>query len=190
MSKDRFCFYSGSAHKDPGFGTGEYLEPFPQAEASNGRRLHRNDYLELGKIMDWRKVLSNFAETPFEWQGKRWNTVEHAFQAEKFRPYSGEKYHEFSLDSQSRLSTSSGLTARKQRKWILLDADQLAEWDARKQDVMKSIWSAKFTQNAQARQVLRRTCPAQLWHRAPRMHEERWVDLEEIRMKLMEQGTE
>ncbi len=170
-------------------GVGESLEPFdknPSKSISmNGRQLYRNDYLELGKIMNWRRVLSNFYEGEFVWQGKRWKTVEHAFQAEKFRPVSQSTYESFSLDSGSALSMASGADARKQRKRILLNDEELASWDTRKQDIMKSIWEAKFTQVDQAREVLRRTCPAQLWHRAPRMREEHWDGLEAVRHKLI-----
>ena len=70
-----FRFYSRSASKPkPGKGKGERLG------AEGG-----GSYTELAKIQDWRKMLSNFWAAPFTLDGKRWNSVEHYYQASKFK---------------------------------------------------------------------------------------------------------
>ncbi len=65
---DRFYFYSKSFDNYPGKGNGE---------------IGNEDYLELNKHKNWRKVLSNFHVYPFIFEGKTYNTIEHAFQSKK-----------------------------------------------------------------------------------------------------------
>lgn len=66
-----FVFYSKSADKKPGKGTGEELSPGA-------------DFSSLAKIPHWRKQLSNMSVSPFELGGKRYLSVENFFHAAKF----------------------------------------------------------------------------------------------------------
>ena len=50
--KSRFVYYSKSADSKPGKGSGEYLNI-------------KDDFTELSKIKNWRKMLSNFYISPF-----------------------------------------------------------------------------------------------------------------------------
>lgn len=90
-----FVFYSGSADKKAGKGTGEYLAAGDEDE-----------YEKLDKIPHWRKMLSNFCihDPPLEIDGMEWATVEHYYQGSKFKKDNPEFYRLFSLDSGSDLS--------------------------------------------------------------------------------------
>jgi len=83
-----FCFYSKSAHKPlPGKGNGESLPP----ELSK-------EYAELSKVDEWRKKLDNFWIQPFTLDNRKWSSVEHYYQASKFRLSHPSFYAKFSLD--------------------------------------------------------------------------------------------
>ena len=89
-----FTFYSKSNDKPlPGKGKGEEI---PDAL--------KQDYKDLAEIVGWRKMLSNFWIEPFELRGKKWNSVEHYYQASKFRIGNPAFYDKFSLDSNSAIS--------------------------------------------------------------------------------------
>lgn len=68
---DVFKFYSMSSNSPPGKGTGETLSSPIET------------YSVLNAIQNWRKVLSNVAETPFEWKGIVWQTAEQAYDSVK-----------------------------------------------------------------------------------------------------------
>jgi predicted NAD-dependent protein-ADP-ribosyltransferase YbiA (DUF1768 family) len=67
---DTLFFFSKSADKLAGKGTNESVNC-------------TKDYDELNKIKDWRKILSNLYFSPFTYQGKTYNSAEHAFQGKK-----------------------------------------------------------------------------------------------------------
>jgi predicted NAD-dependent protein-ADP-ribosyltransferase YbiA (DUF1768 family)/DNA-directed RNA polymerase subunit M/transcription elongation factor TFIIS len=169
---DVFQIFAGSADAAPGKGAGETLVS-PAAT-----------YKELRAIPHWRRTLSNFAVTPFQWKGRQWKTLEHAFQAAKFETIDPELFRSFSLNSGSALSRGSGEDARSERKAVVFTAEQKAAWDARMPALQKELWEAKFSQNPDARKVLLLTGDAQLWHAAPRTPKVHWTDLEEIRGEL------
>jgi len=172
MVRCRLRFYSGSTHQAAGLGAGEWTEK-PEA------------YFELNRTVGWRRMLSNFWIAPFEWRGKRWNTVEHAFQAAKFMDIHTGIAESFTLDSGTVLGQGPGLLARKQRKAIVLSPQQLEEWDAKKGDIMKDLWRAKFSQHPELLQILKWTEDAELWHYIGRGGgSERWFGLEELRSQL------
>jgi len=68
MEEDKLFYYSKSANKQVGKGVNEFVSNY-------------NDYNELNKIKDWRKMLSNFYVAEFTYNGKTYYTAEHAFQA-------------------------------------------------------------------------------------------------------------
>ena len=70
MEEDKLFYYSKSANKQAGKGVNEFVSNY-------------NDYNELNKIKDWRKMLSNFYVAEFTYNGKTYYTAEHAFQAKK-----------------------------------------------------------------------------------------------------------
>lgn len=168
---DKLVFFSASASKPPGKGTGE-------------RVFIDGDYVELARVPHWRRVLSNFHECSFTYRGKRYGTIEHAFQARKIELADPAAAASFALDSGSELASGDGKAARKARKLVVLTAAQLREWDGMKDSVMAEIAVAKYRACEEARRVLKLTGQAQLWHAAPRMAAVRFKHLERIRAGL------
>ena len=95
MYNDRIVFRcsSGSLPAAPGEGEGEEI---PEADESK--------FKELSRIKDWRKKLADFWTGSGDWSsefildGKRWRSVEHYYQASKFKHDHPEFYEKFSLD--------------------------------------------------------------------------------------------
>lgn len=179
--EDRLQFYAGSAHKAPGKGAGECL-------GSGHQR-----YADLAAMVGWRQVLSNFyvLQEPLlvvlpEYGTVHVRTVEHGFQAIKLSLASPLAAYGMTIESSSDVGTvGGGKEARAQRKAVLLDAAQLAAWEAAKVGVMWELWRQKFSRPGVPRDVLLATHNAQLWHSAPRMKAERWAELEDLRGLLV-----
>ena len=88
-------FHSKSRDVRPGKGSGEKI--------SLGKESNYND---LKKIKNWRRILSNFYETnpPLSIDGKKWKTVEHYYNSQKFKNQNVDFSNLFSLDSNSEIS--------------------------------------------------------------------------------------
>lgn len=171
MSSDKLFFYSKSADKPaPGKGTNECV--------TNPR-----EYDELAKIVGWRKVLSNFHTSPFTFEGATYNSIEHVFQAKKIALIDPVRALEFTVESGTVLGTGDGALAQKHRKMILLNSDALQRWDQIKDDVMKRAAVAKYNACPGARNILRLTGSAELWHSVSRGKPMRFAHLEELRIE-------
>jgi hypothetical protein len=87
MISDKFVFYSRSRNAFPGKGVHEIVSNI-------------NDYTELKKIKNWRRMLSNFdTSCDFTWNGYRWRSIEHAFQSTKIGLENKDIAYMFTLDS-------------------------------------------------------------------------------------------
>jgi len=174
--RDKFIFYSKSANKKPGFGTGE--------------EKHTNiQYEELEKIKDWRKVLSNFYISPFILDDNVWNSVEHFFHAIKFRndkiPGKNYDYYKtFTLDSDSpwsiepvlskqagkagRVSDITGKVFDKKIGDVKVPKDVMMREDFYSKNISQKLqrlaFMAKFSQNFELKNLLLATKDAELWH--------------------------
>ena len=67
-------FIHVSANVAPGKGAGEKMKAGEQSK-----------YAELAAIPNWRQRLSNFFVEAFELDGHTWSSVEHYYQASKFK---------------------------------------------------------------------------------------------------------
>jgi predicted NAD-dependent protein-ADP-ribosyltransferase YbiA (DUF1768 family) len=165
-------FYSKSAHKKAGHGSGESIEK-------------NDEFTELDKILDWRRILSNFHYDPFLWNSTEWYCIEEAFQAEKFGSKNYEEFKKCTRKNCKNFKTDIGICSQKMRKWKILDDAQLKEWDKKKNFVMKSISMEKYKQSEIGRKILLLTNNAKLMHFVPRKtYKMHFKHLEEIRNYL------
>jgi len=173
---DKFMFFSKSAHKPPGTGVHEELGSSPKK------------YTALAKVKDWRKTLSNFYESEFELDGKRWLSVEHFYQGSKFRQRNPQFFNLFSLDSGSEISQdpckakrAGGKTGGGLRpKSVKIDPGFFTN----NNHVFYRAMVAKFSQNPRLKKILLDTKDAQLLHKTRGIPLQRVFPLEEARDSL------
>jgi predicted NAD-dependent protein-ADP-ribosyltransferase YbiA (DUF1768 family) len=149
--EDKLCYYSNSRNVFVGNGVNEYVK----------NRLH---YEGLDKIANWRRILSNFYVEPFVFEGKTYNSVEHAFQAYKTAIASKEKAFLFTIESEHEIGLGDGSVAQKNRKLVVLNPEQIKYWDDIKDEIMTKITLERINQSPTYKNVLLLTGSAQLWH--------------------------
>lgn len=156
-----FRFYSKSADKPlPGKGEGERL-------GSEGSAA----YTELARIPQWRKKLSNFWPAEFKLDGHKWLTVEHYYQASKFKKNNRAFYIQFSLDAKessiakdANLAKAAGDKSGKLKGEIVRPKDITFDSDffniiqgskfSRGEMELENAMRAKFTQHADLKALL------------------------------------
>jgi predicted NAD-dependent protein-ADP-ribosyltransferase YbiA (DUF1768 family) len=172
-SKIVFEFHATSAKTaKPGKGTNEKIP-------ADKRAL----FTDLGRIENWRRKLDDdWTEAPFELHDKKWASVEHYYQASKFRKHHPDFASIFSLDSDSEIAkdvdlaraagSKSGKAVGKAKskmkgdfllrpKGIEIDPDFYGQRS--EQERIEAV-RAKFTKNEDLKQLLLATRDAKLMH--------------------------
>lgn len=142
VGKKMFVFYSKSADKDPGSGTNEKV-PF-------------GDFTNLKNVKDWRKKLSNFWVQEFDVGGKKWKSVEHYYQAHKFKNGNN------ALFERIRLCETPNEAKKLGGKKNKCDDDFFSS--GRCDEEMYTAQYAKFSQNEDLKQILIASGDVELWH--------------------------
>jgi predicted NAD-dependent protein-ADP-ribosyltransferase YbiA (DUF1768 family) len=167
-----FEFYTKSAATKPGKGTNEKIP-------ANKRSV----FTDLGRISNWRRKLDDdWTEAPFELNDKKWASVEHYYQAAKFRKHNPDFAELFSLNSDNAISkdvdlaksagSKSGKATGKAKskvkgdlllrpKGIEIDPDFYGQ---RSEQERINAVRAKFTKNEDMKQLLLSTRDAKLMH--------------------------
>ena len=157
-----FMFYVKSADEDPGEGSGERI-----------KYENRGKFKDLLLIENWRQQLDDEFVSPFMLDNKQWQTVEHYYQASKFKKGFPDFYSSFSLDSGSEIAkdvkkakAAGGKTGRFEKELIRpnhikLDADFYGGRDIIERTVAVK---AKFQQSNDLKTTLIKTKDAKLLH--------------------------
>jgi predicted NAD-dependent protein-ADP-ribosyltransferase YbiA (DUF1768 family) len=148
---DKLCYYSKSRNVAVGKGKNEFVNDI-------------SVYEELNKIDNWRKILSNFYTEPFLYENKRYNSIEHAFQAKKTALVDKEKAEYFTIDSNHHIGLGDGSVAKKNNKLVILNKEQLKYWNTNKDKIMTDITYQRILQSNTYKNVLKLTKKAELWH--------------------------
>jgi predicted NAD-dependent protein-ADP-ribosyltransferase YbiA (DUF1768 family) len=156
-----FMFYEKSADKKPpGTGSGEKIEKQDLLQ-----------FTDLQIITNWRRMLDDEYVAPFTFDGKQWQTVEHYYQASKFKKGFPDFYAMFSLDSESEFcndvkkAKAAGGKMSKYRKELGFEKVSLDPdfYGGRDRVERGNALTAKF-ENPQLRKILLGTKKAKLLH--------------------------
>ena len=141
-----FQYYEKSSNKPlPGKGPGEKIS------------LNKvKDFSKLQSILNWRKQLSNQYEKEFELDEKKWLTIEHFMNANKYKN-NKDLYDNLSLTSGSEESRDI-YKMKEDVKKLTKDKD----YDKRHNDLLKRAIKAKFSQNEDLQDMLKETKTAKL----------------------------
>jgi len=180
-----FMYHSKSQDVvSPGKGSGETI---PNNKTPLFKKLH--------KIKDWRRKLDDsWSKAPFELDGHKWASVEHYYQASKFKKGFPDFYVLFSLDNKdSKFSEDVSLAklaggknpSEYRPKTVVIDPDFYGERNI--QERMNALRN-KFQQNIDFREMLFLTNPAKLTHFIRRSPVELDESMMRVRKELMEKS--
>lgn len=183
-----FTFYdkSNGSHK-PGKASNEKIP---------ADKIH--EYKQLAIYKDWRKKLDDDWASTFELDNKKWKTVEHYYQAAKFKKHHPHFYNQFSLDDSSSeiakdvaLAKAAGSQKgvfKKGKKEIPLRPQDIRIdpdfYGSRQREEREKALYAKFSQNEELKQIVLFTKNAVLRKYIPKRKAETDTSLMTVRQRL------
>ena len=132
-------------------------------------------FAELASIPKWRKMMDDtWSEHPFTFDNHRWASVEHCYQANKFKKHSPEFYLSFSLEGGTKMSkdvemaVAAGSKNGKYEGELIRPSSVKVDPDYHKENrsdkVRSAAQKAKIEQNIDLRAILELTKNAKLIH--------------------------
>ena len=133
-------------------------------------------------------MLSNFWIEPFEYDGLKWNTAEHYYQASKFKKNNPDFYKMFSLDSESsfnqdpiRAKAAGDKTGKLKSeqirpKNIKVDSDFFENKNSEKQMYLAQFYKFNNSNAKYLKDMLSKTKDAKLLHMMPRSTEREFYE--------------
>lgn len=183
-----FQYYIRSNPKPlPGKGSGEKIGP-------EGVKA----YSILSSIQEWRRKLDDLWESEFMLDDHKWLSVEHYYQASKYKNTAPQYYIQFSLDSNSDISKSPVMAKAAGSKSGKYEGKQLRPKDIivdmnffgdRQKQTLKKALMAKFSQNTELKTLLLSTKKAKLTHYLQGNPAETSNELMEVRYQLSKMDT-
>jgi predicted NAD-dependent protein-ADP-ribosyltransferase YbiA (DUF1768 family) len=181
----QFVFYE-NANSKPNVGKGAN-EKIPKDRVI--------EFAVLNSIPNWRRKLADEYPATFSLDNHRWHSVEHYYQASKFRKTSPEFYLSFSLDSGTELSRDVNLakyagskTGKTPTNTLLRPTNVQIDPEfyngVKNKESLFNAQRAKFTQNEDFKKLLLATKNAKLLHFVPKREPELADSLIELREQL------
>ena len=169
-------------------------------KASNEKILSDNihKYTNLAVYKNWRKKIDDEYASTFTLDNKKWKTVEHYYQASKFKKHNPHFYNQFSLDdTTSEFATDVELAKaagsqkgifKRGKKQVLLRPPEIRidpdfYGSRQKEEREKSLY-AKFSQNEELKSILLSTKNAVLRKFIPKRRPENDISLMTIRQRI------
>jgi len=157
-----------------------------------------NDFTDLSVKKDWRKKLDDDYVSTFTLDNKKWKTVEHYYQAAKFKKHNPHFYNQFSLDDTSSdiakdvelakaAGSQKGIFKRGKKEIpvrpyeIKIDPDFYGT--RRKEEREKALY-AKFSQSDELKKIILLTKNAILKQFIPKRRPQNDISLMIIRQRL------
>jgi predicted NAD-dependent protein-ADP-ribosyltransferase YbiA (DUF1768 family) len=183
-----FSFYNKANSTDkPGKGSNEKI---------SSDKIY--DFIDLSVKKDWRKKLDDDYVSTFTLDNKKWKTVEHYYQAAKFKKHNPHFYNQFSLDDTSSdiskdvelakaAGSQKGIFKRGKKEIpvrpyeIKIDPDFYGT--RRKEEREKALY-AKFSQSDELKKIILLTKNAILKQFIPKRRPQNDISLMTIRQRL------
>lgn len=176
MSSDRLLFLP---EEEPNKISNERVGKFwPFGDDHTRGEFVRNsrDYSALVQIKGWRQMFSNLYKSPFVLDGMTWNSIEHYYQASKYRDLRDKSYfNSFSLESKSSVSKDP-VNVKKEGE---IEFKGRQNFKLSKVSILLALF-AKFTQSEKLKMALLATKNTQLYSVIGDKYE-LWVDLMKVR---------
>ena len=177
-----FRFYEKSSNNPPGHNNGEKM---PVEVAIR--------FAPLASVSDWRKKISTTWVQPFLLDGHKWASIEHYYQASKFKKNAPDFYVDFTLDSKTELSKNvemakaAGSKNGKYRGTVIREKHVSIDpqFYSDKDNILHDAQYAKYSQNEDLKNILLSTLNAKLIYHLKGTRPEVAYDLMIVREKII-----